>query len=394
MSIDENNAYEITEKLSFPRLAGSDGEKKAINIILEEFKKAGYDDVKREPFKTSLFNWKLAEYFFLGTSILIITLAISFYTIPLITALLSVVMLVGMFSYLRIISSPKIRLFRNNTKNMMTENLYTELKSFDPLVNVVILAHHDTKSQTFPSYIRMVSIIIAVFAGFFLLILYLIFSILKIFLNLNLLILDNIFFSLSIIIASLALVNFFNKTGNKSPGSTDNAASVGSILELSKFYRENPIKHVNFTFLITGSEELNLGGAYDFITKHESIYDKKNTFFINFDFVGSTGPIFIVSAHGIPKKVNNSRLVEDYIRAGEKHKIEVQSKYIPTGAWGDHEPIIKQGFEALFIGSRGCEKKVHTKYDNMDLVSRKGLRDIMLITTEVINLISNDYLND
>ena len=392
MSIDENNAYEITEKLSFPRLAGSDGEKKAINIILEEFKKAGYDDVEREPFKTSLFNWKLAEYFFLIASIMIIILALSFYTLPLISFLISAVMLFSIFAFLRVISNSKIRLFRNDDKNMITENLYTELISIDPLANVVILAHHDTKSQLFPSYIRTILIIIVVFAGLLLFILYMVFSMLKIFFMIKLLIIDNILFIFALIIASLAFANFFNKTGNKSPGSTDNATSVGVVLELSKYYRNNPIKHINFTFLITGSEELNLGGAGDFITKHENKYDKKTTFFINFDLVGSTGPIFIISAYGIPKKMNNSRLVEYYTKAGKKFELEIQCKYIPTGSWGDHEPIIKQGFEALFIGSRGCEKKVHTKYDTMDLVSREGLSNILKITVEVIKMISEDFV--
>ena len=43
MSVDENNAYRITERLAFPRLTGSDGEPKALGILVEEFKKAGYE---------------------------------------------------------------------------------------------------------------------------------------------------------------------------------------------------------------------------------------------------------------------------------------------------------------------------------------------------------------
>ena len=80
------------------------------------------------------------------------------------------------------------------------------------------------------------------------------------------------------------------------------------------------------------------------------------------------------------------------MKAGQKLELEVQCKYIPTGSWGDHEPIIKQGFEACFVGSRGSEKKVHTKQDNMDLVSREGLHDILLITMEVIKMISEDFI--
>ena len=38
------------------------------------------------------------------------------------------------------------------------------------------------------------------------------------------------------------------------------------------------------------------------------------------------------------------------------------------------------------------EKKVHTKHDNMNLVSREGLHDILLITVEVIKMISEDFV--
>jgi len=48
MSIDENNAYRITERLAFPRLVGSEGELKAREVVVDEFKKAGYEDVIRK----------------------------------------------------------------------------------------------------------------------------------------------------------------------------------------------------------------------------------------------------------------------------------------------------------------------------------------------------------
>ena len=98
--LNENNAYRITERLCFPRLAGSLGEKKAVSIIEEEFKKAGYTQVEREKFKTSLYTWKLAEYFFLFSSLMIIILALSFYSFPIVNLILSVIMLIVMLRYL------------------------------------------------------------------------------------------------------------------------------------------------------------------------------------------------------------------------------------------------------------------------------------------------------
>jgi len=35
MELDVDNAYRITEKIAFPRLVGSEGEKKAIKIVLD-----------------------------------------------------------------------------------------------------------------------------------------------------------------------------------------------------------------------------------------------------------------------------------------------------------------------------------------------------------------------
>ena len=63
MSVDENNAYRITERLSFPRLVGSEGEQKAIKVVVDEFEKAGLE-VKRESFETSFFSWTMARYIF------------------------------------------------------------------------------------------------------------------------------------------------------------------------------------------------------------------------------------------------------------------------------------------------------------------------------------------
>ena len=56
MLLNVDNVYRITEKIAFPRLVGSAGEKKAIKIVVDEFKRAGYDSVNRDDFMTSLYD--------------------------------------------------------------------------------------------------------------------------------------------------------------------------------------------------------------------------------------------------------------------------------------------------------------------------------------------------
>ena len=44
---NENLAFEITKRLAFPRLIGSDGEKKAIFIVKDEFRKIGLEPITK-----------------------------------------------------------------------------------------------------------------------------------------------------------------------------------------------------------------------------------------------------------------------------------------------------------------------------------------------------------
>ena len=55
-------------------------------------------------------------------------------------------------------------------------------------------------------------------------------------------------------------------------------------------------------------------------------------------------------------------------------------------------PIVQEGFEACWIGSQPGLKYVHTKKDDMNLVSKEGIRNILLLCVDVVNKI-NDELN-
>ena len=278
MSVDENLAYEITKRLSFPRLVGSEGEKKAIKVLVDEFEKIGYNTVNREKFETSLYIWKRIELWFLILGTLYIILAISNIIMPILSLVIIALIVICMLKLCKISDSTKIKLMKNDKYNFETENIYVNLKSKNSLANLIFLAHYDSKSQVFSSIIRIYLIIVSVFGGLILLVVIFVLSVLKIIFMFNNLILDNILLGVSIVIGILAILNYFNKVGNKSPGATDNATSVGTVIALSKYFKNNPSENIDFTFLITGSEELNLGGAINFIQKHKNELDKDITY--------------------------------------------------------------------------------------------------------------------
>jgi len=223
MAINQNNVYTIAEKLAFPRLIGSKGEKEAIHILLDEFNKAGFNDIHRDKFKTSFYNWIVLRYAFfpIGLCLLISALIIyinSFFTIGFICLSFYIA-----YKVLGLATTSKIKLLKYEEKNYETENIYVCLKSNNSKAKVIFIAHWDSKSQTFSSSIRILIFIIFAFGCIILYIIYLILSIVKIFISFDVPLLTHILLVISIIIVVIGCLNYFNKTANNSPGAYDNA---------------------------------------------------------------------------------------------------------------------------------------------------------------------------
>jgi len=388
---NEENVYRITERLAFPRLIGSEGEKRAREIVVEEFEKVGYNPIFRDEFKTSFYNMILIRFIFVILGAALILLALSFYISPFLTLVMFIIDVYLMFKALSFSVSSKIKLSRNESYNYETENIYTELKSKNSKIAVIFMGHWDSKSQTFPTSTRILIFLISVFGALILFLSYFFLSLLKILFNLNLSLLNNILLDCCIIIAIIGAVNYFNKTGNDSPGAFDNAAAVGVLIELARFYKSNPVSNIDFIFLSTGSEELNLGGAIHFIHKFKDEFDRKSTFFINFDFIGGSELVRLTSSYGIPRKPSSTKLNRLFLESAEQKEIKIKDIFSPTGVWSDYMPIIQEGFEACWIGSEPGLKYVHTKHDNMDLISKKGISNVLNLCTDVVKKLETEY---
>jgi len=383
------NAYRITERLTFPRLVGSEGEKKALAIVTEEFKNAGYNPIYHDKFKTSLYNWIFIRFIFLITGSALILLGSSFYINPFLTLSIFVLNLYISFKALSRIN--KIKLSKNEIYNYETENVFAKLKSKNSKAKIIFIGHWDSKSQSFPTSTRILIFLISVFGSLILLVFYLILILLRIFLNFNIPILNNVLLDCCLIIAIIGAINYFNKTGNNSPGAYDNAAAVGTIIELARFYKKNPISNIDLIFLSTGSEELNLGGAIHFIQKYKEKFNKNSTYFINLDLIGGYDLIRLITSYGIPRKVSSKKLNILFLESSKELRIRLKDIYMPTGAWSDYMPIVHEGFEACWLGSQPGLKRVHTKNDTISLVSKQGLKNILLLCVDVVKKLDEEY---
>ncbi|MHA2282298.1 MAG: M28 family metallopeptidase [Promethearchaeota archaeon] len=389
--IDINNTYRITERLAFPRLVGSEGEKKAIRILVDEFKKAGYESVSRDKFKTSFYNLIFARFIFLILGAGLVLLALSFYINSILSIILIIIELFLSFRALRVSTSSKIKLLKNQKYNHETENIYTQMKSINSKCSIIFMGHWDSKSQSFSTSTRILIFMVFTFGALALYLIYFILSLLRIFFKVNLPILNNVLLDVCIAIAIIGSINYFNKTDNKSPGAFDNAAAVGSIIELARYYNLNPLNNVDLIFLITGSEELSLGGAVHFIQKYSNELDKNSTYFINLDFIGGKELVRLISSYGIPRKNSSSKLNKLFLESAKELKIKIKDIYAPSGVWSDYMPIVQKGFEACWLGSEPGLKFVHTKNDNMNLVSKEGIRNILLLCMKVVEKLDKEF---
>ncbi|MFO8017293.1 MAG: M28 family peptidase [Promethearchaeia archaeon] len=391
MSINEENAYRITERLSFPRLVGSDGEKKAKKVVFDEFKKAGYNKVEREQFKTSLFNWILARYIFIPIAALLILTTLSFYFNHWVTLIFIGITVLILMRVLIFMDSSTITLSKNEENNFETENFYTVLENKDPKGTVIFMAHWDSKSQTFPSAVRILILVIAAVGSFALLLVLLILSILKIFFPFENPMLNHTLLIICIVLSIIGLLNYFNKTGNNSPGAFDNAASVGTVIELARYYKSNPLANLSCIFLSTSSEELNLGGAKDFIQRHADDFNRDTTYFINYDGIGGSGFIRLITSYGIPRKTSSKELNRLFTETAEDLEIPLRDIYLPTGAWSDFMPMVKKGFKACWLASQEGVSYVHTPKDTLKLVTKEGLRNGLQLTINAVKKLDNRY---
>ncbi|MHA1295210.1 MAG: hypothetical protein ACTSPH_01255 [Promethearchaeota archaeon] len=237
MNIDENRVYKDVEKLSFPRLVGSEGEAKAREFIIEELQKIGFKEIKREKFLTSTFIWNLIRYAFVIIGIIIILTGYFLAILPLISIILAGLIIFFVFKLLGTAGSNKIRLYRNAKKNIETENIICEIPHSGAKNTFIFIGHYDTKSQSFPTAVRMLIIMIPVFGTLFLMLAIIVLGILKLTLGLSFSIVEMIIFYLTVIFSLIGIVNFFNKTENKSIGSLDNATGVAILLELARFFK-------------------------------------------------------------------------------------------------------------------------------------------------------------
>ncbi|NHI93535.1 MAG: M28 family peptidase [Candidatus Lokiarchaeota archaeon] len=391
MSFDGEKAYGFVESIAFPRLSGSEGWKKCRQIIKDEFKKYGYE-VKTQEFKSTFTFQRILQVLMIPIIALFLIIIIGYIFIPWMSLILCILILCGVPFITKIGSTGSS--IREPPKNyFLGENIFVHLKSKNSKIKLVLMAHHDSKSQVLPIFLRVVCFIFLFIGAVCICLFGLIFSILKIFFFLTSPILDILIIIFGCIGSVPAILLGFNFVTNISPGALDNGTAVALVMELSRILKNNTFKNVDITFLLTDAEELGLLGAKAFIKEFGGkIYDKNISLFLNFEAPGAIDSEFeLVTSFGIPKQKTSKKLNEYIRKAATLMNWELKERYWPFGVMADHNPILNAGYQATLMDCLSIGGGIHTKNDNMTKVSKENLQNAGLLVEKIIEVIDNEF---
>jgi len=416
---NKERLFDYVKQFSFPRLAGTEGEEKAVELTVDTFKIIGFKEnqIETEPFKFSDFYSTTLIALIMSMSLLFVIMLIFFvYIYVFFTIIMILIMTIVVLLIIKGLKHPEKPGFWGEYfgDTLAATNVIVKIPAKtlpeEKAANIVISAHLDSKSQSLKTSWRIVLYRMWLFSGIFISALY--FSVL-------IDILGNIKFNIILaefddgtklrlnelaFIVLISLYSFSNfmlillGTHNKSPGALDNASGMAIVFELSSYFKDHPLDNFNMWFCQFSAEELGTMGSRIFVNNHEDQFIKGRIFQINFDMVSSAthsprrNRVEYLKSYGVLPRKKIAPILSKYLdKAAMQEKVRIKGFHLTTGAHLDSVPFHLRGYDAVDISTRGGAKWTHNRDDTPDKVDPKILLEACLIAQRTIFMLDNDY---
>jgi hypothetical protein len=279
------------KELAFPRYPGSEGDQRAISMLEDRFQKAGLETAL-EWFSYDIRAAEKALRWVLVCSGLLILMA-SFVVSGRPIVGLGFLVAAVIPGLLFLSWSPRLERLYRESGETRTANVVGRVRVPHPRLTLIVMAHHDSKSQSLTFPFRMGLTILAI-TGI---------------LGLAIVVVAAVFtgklpssgwlpIALGTSAAAAAIVLSTMRNGNRSPGGVDNAGSVAILLELARVLPDELPEDVELLVLSTGAEEDHMVGAMRWLDTHAHEYDKNTCYCLNFDGAGAPGRIVLIERFG------------------------------------------------------------------------------------------------
>jgi len=193
--------------------------------------------------------------------------------------------------------------------------------------------------------------------------------------------------------ALLLLSHYDSAPHSYSPGASDDASGVATILESVRAFLYNKTVHKNdIIILFTDAEELGLNGAALFVTQHK--WAKEVGLALNFEARGSSGPSYML----METNNGNAKMVDAFSAGNAAYPVSNSLMYsiykmLPndTDLTVFRENGKIQGFNFAFIDSHF---NYHTAQDNYQNLDKKTLAHQGTYLFPLLNYFANSDLSN
>ena len=253
-------------------------------------------------------------------------------------------------------------------KNIVPTNLLAEIEQTEELFGtLIIMAHHDSKSQTLTTVQRSACLIFGV-VGLIIAIIGFLFKPLCILLSIPLVNFFSYWGYVGAVIAVIfAAILVLNSTTNNSPGALDNGSGVAAVWILGQYFKLHPLSNLKIQLLITGAEEYGMLGAHAFVNAHKVDLKFKPAFVLNFDMIGQKdGLIQIIEKSGFPiRKSTNVTLNPLAHQMAKELNIHLIGFWLPIGASTDRYVFSNIGIEGVDFFNGKAAMATHSPNDTI-----------------------------
>jgi hypothetical protein len=403
---EKERLFKYVNDFSFPRLAGTEGEQKALDLVVKTFNHIGFKDsqIETQKFDFSTFYSEILVKIiaFMSISILSLLLLIK-YLYPFFTIITIFIMVIIFLSIVNVLKHPEYQEFweKHFGKTISSSNIFLKINAqnqpIEKVGNIIVSAHLDSKSQTFKTIWRVIFFLIWEFGVITLVVLYT-FFLLDLYFKviprvIFLMELGIIFVSILIIFSNIMILSI--NTRNQSPGALDNASGMAIIFELSSFFKDHKLNNFNLWFCQFSAEEIGTMGSRFFLDSFDSLFSKENTFQINFDMISGDNKnesrVEYIKSYGImPPKRISSILETSINNAAREENVNVKGFNVFSGAHTDSVPFHLRKYDSVDFATFDASKYSHSPQDTPNKVNPTTLFNACkLVARMIINLDSN-----
>ena len=162
------------------------------------------------------------------------------------------------------------------------------------------------------------------------------------------------------------------------PGANDNASGIAMLLNMAKYYKDNPPKY-SVLFIAFAGEEIGLVGSTYYV-ENPVMPLKKIKFLINFDISG-TGDEGIQVVNGNIFKTQFDRLQKLNSETGLLTQVKVRGESCNS----DHCMFFEKGVPCFFIYTLGGIKAYHDIYDKSETLPFTDFEDYFKLMIRFID---------